>query len=220
VAEHPASLIVLFIGGIVVTVAVGGAIAEEAVGINGALHGEASERADDVRTDIRILNDPGTVNGGYDPANETLTLYVKNVGARAVPADESTVDVLVDGRYVGNVSVATVDGGEWISGAVLRIEANVSLSPGSHRAVVVVDGARETHRFRTAAPAPALAREEVVFANGASALRSVAPDGTVTAYDTTVAAVGPKEVDFDGDLEVVYVDDGDPITVDTGVGVA
>jgi len=211
VAEHPASLIVLFIGGIVVTVAVGGAIAEEAVGINGVLHDETSERANDVRTDVEILNDPGTVNGGYDAENGTLTLYVKNAGARTIAADESTVDVLVDGRYVANKSVTTVDGGDWTAGTVLRVDVNVSLSPGDHRAVVVVDGARRTHRFRTAAaPGPDLARDEVVFANGASALRSVAPDGTVTAYDATVEAVGPKEVDFDGDdrLEVPYVTSG------------
>jgi archaellum component FlaG (FlaF/FlaG flagellin family) len=211
VAEHPASLIVLFIGGIVVTVGVGGAIADETIGINGALHGETSERADDVRTSVEILNDPGAVNGGYDPTTETLTLYVKNVGGRAIPADESTVDVLVDGRYVTNKSVATVDTGDWTTGTVLRVEANVSLSPGTHRAVVVVDGARQTHRFRTAALGPNLDRDEVVFASdGASELRSVAPDGTVTAYDATVEAVGPKEVDFDGDdrLEVPYVTSG------------
>jgi hypothetical protein len=164
-----------------------------------------------VRTDVEILNDPGTVNGGYDPETETLTLYVKNTGGRTLPATVETIDVLVDGRYVTNKSVGVVGGGDWTGGAVARVEANVSLSSGTHRVVVDVDGARVVHTFRTAvASPPSLERDELVFATNESALRSIAPDGTVTAYDATVAAIGPKEVDFDGDdrLEIPYVTGG------------
>lgn len=148
-AEHPASLIVLFIGGLVVTVAVGGAIASQAVLIDDAFHGSTNENAGDVRTDIRILNDPGEASGEYDATNETLTLYVENAGTRTLPDDAANVDLLVDGRYVTNASVSLLDGEDWTTGVVAEVEANVSLSPGTHRAVVIVDGDRETYEFRT-----------------------------------------------------------------------
>jgi len=166
VAEHPASLIVLFIGGLVVTVAVGGAIADEAIGIQSAFHGSTSESADDVRTDVRILNDPGGAGGGYDDANGTLSLYVENVGARTVPDDAANVDLLVDGRYVTNTSLSLLDGDGWTTGVVAELEANVSLASGTHRAVVVVDGDRETYTFHVGA-------------------------GTVTALDASVPTVPP-----------------------------
>lgn len=214
-AEHPASLIVLFIGGLVVTVAVGGAIASQAVLIDDAFHDSTNENADDVRTDIRILNDPGGASGEYDATSETLTLYVENAGRRTLPDDAANVDLLVDGRYVTNVSVSLLDGEDWTTGTVAEITANVSLSAGTHRAVVIVDGDREVYEFRAGVPpdGPALDRDELVYANGASELRSVAPDGTVTAYDASVAAIGPKEVDFDGDdrLEIPYVTAGNDL---------
>lgn len=216
-AEHPASLIVLFIGGVVVTVAVGGAIADETVGINGALSGSTAESADDARTDVEILNDPGEVAREYNATDETLTLYVKNVGSRTIEDDAASVDLLVDGRYVSDTNFTLLDGEEWTTGVVAEIEANVSLSTrDTHRAVVVVDGARDVYEFRARPPpdpSPSLERDEVVYANGASELRSISPDGTVTAYSATVEAIGPKAFDFDDDdrLEIPYVTSGNDL---------
>ncbi len=212
-AEHPASLIVLFIGGLVVTVAVGGAIADQAVRIDGAVSGSATDTAADVRTDIEILNDPGGASGEYNATDDTLTLYVKNVGKRTVPHDESTIDVLVDGRYVSETNVTLLDGATWTTGVVLEIRATVNLTQRTtHRAKVVVDGAQASYEFRAGPPPadPVPSRSELVYANGASELRSIAPDGTVTAYSATVAAIGPTEIDFDGDdrLEIPYVTSG------------
>ncbi len=216
-AEHPASLLVLFIAGIVVTVAVGGAIADQALRLDQGIRGAATDDADELRTDIEILNDPGDASGEYNATDDTLTLYVKNVGKRTIPHGEESVDVLVDGRYVTETNVTLLDGDSWSRGVVARVEATVNLTQlTAHRAKVVVDGAQATYEFRAGAPPePTLERTELVFANGASGLRSIAPDGTVTAYDATVAAIGPKEVDFDGDdrLEIPYVTGGGDLTL-------
>lgn len=71
-------------------------------------------------------------------------------------------------------------------------------------------------------PQPAVtAHEEVVFAdNDTSELSSVAPDGTVTRYGVNASAVGPKQVDLDGDgvREIPYVDSSNRLRIVDGSG--
>jgi hypothetical protein len=76
------------------------------------------------------------------------------------------------------------------------------------------DGTRElvVNDSRGLAPKPPdseyVAHTEIVYVNASTGeLSSVAPDGSVTGYGVSAAAVGPKQIDFDGDglVEVPYV---------------
>lgn len=76
------------------------------------------------------------------------------------------------------------------------------------------DGARElvvneSRDLSPEQPDPAyLGHEEVVYVDADTGeLSSVAPDGTVTGYGVDASAIGPKQVDFDGDgvREIPYV---------------
>ncbi|MEF8800034.1 MAG: hypothetical protein V5A56_03255 [Halolamina sp.] len=118
-----------------------------------------------------------------------------------IVAESQAVDVTVQLSLRTSVPVAnrTVTGGPMI----------VSLRDDDG------DGARElvVNESRDIAPEEpeptVMAHEEVVFAdNNTSELSSIAPDGTVTRYGVEASAIGPKEVDLDGDgiREIPYVD--------------
>lgn len=161
--EHPTAFVILFIGGIIAILGVVGAVADQAVSFNQAVDDRSESVGGEMRTDVTVLNDPGSSSTSYDDANETLTLYLENTGSRTLPPDPDALDVLVDGRYVTDVSVAVLEGDDWHPGAVVRLRANVSLAADeSHRAVVRVDGARSVYEFDTyaalAAPRMRVAR--------------------------------------------------------------
>jgi flagellar protein FlaG len=148
--EHPAAFVILFIGGIIAILGVVGVVADQAVSFNQAVDGRSQSVGGEMRTDVAVLNDPGSSSTSYDDANGTLTLYVENTGSRGLPPDPVAVDLLVDGTYVTNVSMAVLDGEDWHPGAVARLRANVSLAANeTHRVVVRVDGARSVYEFDT-----------------------------------------------------------------------
>ena len=72
--------------------------------------------------------------------------------------------------------------------------------------IVRVSGAEDVLAF-DAVGSPELPREEIVYTTAEGSLRSVSPDGITENYGVTAAAIGPKEIDFDGDdrLEVPFV---------------
>ncbi|MFW5937993.1 MAG: hypothetical protein ACOCSN_03535 [Halanaeroarchaeum sp.] len=74
------------------------------------------------------------------------------------------------------------------------------------RVIVRVSGAEDVLAFDAVGELE-LPREAVVYTTTEGALRSVSPDGTVESYGVTAAAIGPKEIDFDGDdrLEIPFV---------------
>lgn len=89
------------------------------------------------------------------------------------------------------------------------------------------DGSRElvVNESRGLAPqepeAAAMAHEEVVFVDAdTNELSSVAPDGTVTRYGVDAEAIGPKQIDIDGDglREIPYVDSSNRLRVVDAAG--
>lgn len=140
--------IVLTVAAIALAASLSLVIALQVAEIDQAWSASASESGEDLRTDVAILNDRGAANGTYNDTAGTVTLYVRNTGTRTLGANASVVDVLVDGRYQAAPEVTVLSGEDWEPGGVVRIRVSIDLETGrSHRAVVIVDGARDEIEF-------------------------------------------------------------------------
>lgn len=103
--------------------------------------------AEELRTDIAIINDPGAV------ATSPLTVYAKNTGL--APLTTNLTNVLVNGSVQTNLTfdvLGSSDDTAWPSGEVLKITVNgVSLPSGDHRVrVVTSNGIRAEMEFTKA----------------------------------------------------------------------
>jgi flagellar protein FlaG len=60
------------------------------------------------------------------------------------------LEVILDGEYKGNVTVTVIDGEQWTTDSVVRLEiAAPNLSAGDHRVKLIANGDEEVFEFRT-----------------------------------------------------------------------
>ncbi len=123
------SHLIWFIVGIFIASSVG----LMAIGIVQDLSESMEERgaayADNLRTQVEIINDPGAVP--YNDATGAITVYVKNVGEYQV--DTTTVVLVVNGTPLAgtNLTVNLVGNTRWDPGYVATLTGNVTgLNPG------------------------------------------------------------------------------------------
>lgn len=150
-ASVPTAHLVIFVSVILSSAAVAGVVVEGA-GVLGESVGVAqSEYAKDVSTTIAIINDPGAPAASYNGTSGELTIYVKNVGGRIVPADATEITVLVNGTRRPVVGVTVLDDTKWRPGVVVELTVEAQL-PGNAetRVLVVVSGDRARYEFTTA----------------------------------------------------------------------
>jgi flagellar protein FlaG len=147
-ASVPTAHLIIFIAAIIVSAGIAGVIVEGAEQYGESVGEAQSAYAKDVSTEIAIINDAGKPSGSYDEAGDTLTLYVKNVGGRIIPAESSQFSVLVNGTAHA-VSAVTVHGDtRWRPGVVVELSVSVVLPSNSEtRVVVVVSGDRARYTF-------------------------------------------------------------------------
>jgi flagellar protein FlaG len=149
VASASVETMILFIAGIVVAVGVAGALTGQVQDLSGAIDDTGLDVAEEVRTDVEVISDPGSQVYNASGA-QNLTLYVKNTGSASLDADGSEVDLLLDGQYESDLSVTVLDGPSWGPTNVARLNVSVGALPADdHRAKVIVNGDEEVFRFRT-----------------------------------------------------------------------
>jgi flagellar protein FlaG len=150
VASVSATHLVLFIAAILVAAAVAGTVTQSASRMGSAIQSDSEVDAEQVDAEIEVVSDADSPNAVYNNSSDTLTLYVKNVGARTLPSSPGTVPVLVNGDYQSNVETTVLDAGEWRPGTLLRIRVTVVLADGARtRVVVTPTGARDLFVFTT-----------------------------------------------------------------------
>lgn len=149
-ASVSSSTLIIFIASILVAASVAGTMTNGVQRLSGALGDRSVDVSKQIETDVEIISDPASPEAVYDDTNNVLTLLVKNTGSESLAAEPRTLDVIVDGQYATELTVEVVDGGSWGPGNVVRVTAaSVSLSPGDHRIVVIVNGDREVLEVRT-----------------------------------------------------------------------
>ena len=144
--------LVLFIAAVLVSAALAGTVTQSAARVGNAIEEDSQAQSDHTDAAVSIVSDAQSPDAVYNGTSDTLTLYVKNVGADALPHAPDDVTVLVNGSHQTDVRTTVLsDGVEWRTGALLRVRANVTLpSNDATRVSVVVTGAQDYFTFTTA----------------------------------------------------------------------
>ncbi len=148
-ASVSSSTLIIFIASILVAASVAGTMTNGVQRLSGALGDRSVDVSEEIRTDVELINDPGTPSSIYDSDNETITLLVKNTGSQTLAAQPGTFDVLVDGQYATPSDVSVIGAESWQTGDVAEVTIARNLTAGDHRVVVIVNGDREVLEFRT-----------------------------------------------------------------------
>lgn len=149
-ASVSVSHLIIFIASILLAAAVIGGVTTQFDRMTGAIDDRSERIAESYRTDITIINDPGSAVHNRN-GNETILIYVKNVGRRTLPTENGSVEVFVDGEYQdrASVTVEVLGGDTWAPGNVIEITVDYgSLSDGTHRLKVAVRGGDASFIFR------------------------------------------------------------------------
>jgi flagellar protein FlaG len=147
-AGTSATHIIFFIVSVVISLGVAGALFMNVQSISNAAVAGSKTLSEQLKTDITVINDPDTIP--YDSSSRIYTFYVKNTGQADLSAAHITV--LIDGTFVpdGNLSKTIIEGDTmWQKGDVLKINATVTIAPGSHKIRVMTDnGVEDEFEFR------------------------------------------------------------------------
>jgi flagellar protein FlaG len=148
-ASVSVSHMILFIASMLVAASVAGVFTNTVGQLSEALDDQGVQISEDVRTDVEIISDSGS-DAVYDDGTSTTTLHVKNTGTAAIPADNTSVNVFVNGRFETDVNVTLLGGATaWRPGEVLKVEITEDLTVGEdHRVKLIVNGDEEVFRFR------------------------------------------------------------------------
>lgn len=143
------SNLIIFIAAVSVAAAVSGTLVSTVTDISDSIDERGLHASERIQTEVEVISDPGS-DAVYDGAGPSVTLLVKNTGTRALGASTDGIDVVLDGRYRTDLTLAVVGGGAWEQGDVveLTVGLDASLDGGTHRVLVVVGGDREVFRFR------------------------------------------------------------------------
>lgn len=147
-ASVSTSHLILFIASLLVAASVAGTFTSEIERLSGALGDRGLDVSNQIRTDVEIISDVDAGNVYNASGEENITLLIKNTGSRNLEGTSDEIDVLVDGEYQTDVSVAVIGDDRWAVGTVARVEINQSLDPGDHRVKVVVNDDEEVIEFR------------------------------------------------------------------------
>lgn len=149
-ASVSSSTLIIFIASLLVAASVAGTMTNGVQRLSGALSDRSVDVSQEIQTDVEIISDPGSPSAIYADDANNVTILVKNTGSETVAAVPDKFEVVVNGRFRTNVSVAVVDGSTWKPGNVARLNVSeVDLGAGDHRAVIIVNGDREVLEFRT-----------------------------------------------------------------------
>ncbi len=140
--------LIFFIAAIMIAVGVIGVVTTNVQSITTSYSMGSKSLADQLKTDITIINDPAAIPYSYN----NYSFFVKNTGKSIL--DPSTVNMFVDGNYTRNLTYSVMEGGtSWSPSYVLMLNystlKNPALSSGDHSVRVVAgNGVFDTMAFR------------------------------------------------------------------------
>ncbi|MDD5474578.1 MAG: flagellar protein G [Candidatus Methanoperedens sp.] len=142
--------LIFFIAAIVIALAVIGAVTTNVRSITASYSISSKTVADQLKTDITIINDPAAIP--YDTVGKNYSFFVKNTGKNTL--DPTAVNMFVDGNYTNVTNNWTVmqGGSTWDTTEVLRLNytTTIQFSSGTDHTVRVVteNGVFDTMTFR------------------------------------------------------------------------
>ena len=144
---------ILFIASMLVAASVAGVLTDTVGQLSNAIDDQGLQVSQDVRTDIEIISDSGS-DAVYNSTNDNITIHVKNTGSQTLAAENSSVNVFVNGKFETDVNATLLaDGVNWRPDTVLQVvidrTGNALDSNSDYRIKVVVNGDEEVFKFRT-----------------------------------------------------------------------
>lgn len=134
----------MFIGSLLIATAVAGTVVVEVGSMSDAIEVRGSSVAEDIETDFVIISDESQSESIVDTDTGNVTLLVKNVGSRTIPAESGKIDVIVDGSHTVPDDVRLVSGGgDWEPGTVVELTMETERSFDGDTTVVVIVGSNE-----------------------------------------------------------------------------
>ena len=134
-AGGAASEVIFFIGAVLVSTALVGALASISTDLSGSVQDRGRSLSKELSTDIDIINDPNNMT------TAPLTLYVKNTGSTNLHT--SITDVMLDGQISGSLTYDVLNSTNdaiWKPADVLKITvSDLSVASGDHRVRVVTE---------------------------------------------------------------------------------
>jgi len=126
-----------FIAAVSVALLVVGALTGVVSSLTDSVERRSDSMAGELDTEIEIINDPYAIP--YDVANSTLTVYLKNVGAKKIPLAVSPINysivMFLTGSSAANaftpvsITYIGIGGGgapqEWVPGITIAVDFNV-----------------------------------------------------------------------------------------------
>lgn len=139
-----ASHAIFFIASLIVATAIAGVFMGTSIKFSNDLKTKGNAYSNQINTEVTIINDPSAMP--YDSTNQTLILYVKNVGTTSL--FPNITRVLIDGNYSAsaNLTFRLLDGAtSWSNEVTLEITVgNCTLISGDHKAKVIVEHGKST----------------------------------------------------------------------------
>jgi len=148
-ASTAVSQLIFFIAAILIASAVVGVLLGAANDLSEGIEGRSGSLSDSLRADIAIINDP--VAMPYNATNQTLTLYVLNVGS--ITLDVGGARAFVNGSFANNTTVYVEGGGLWRPDSVLVMHLHgTALTSGQDALASVVASHGVTSRIEFTVP--------------------------------------------------------------------
>ena len=149
-ASVSASHLIIFVASLVIAAGVVGTLTTGVERVSSSIDDGSLDVSQQIKTDISIISDPGaTYTEGDD-----LTVHVRNTGSQSVPIEESAVDIVFNGQFLGPDDFTIEDANDadetvWRPGEVIKIETTgPTIDTDDNRFFITVNGDQELFEFR------------------------------------------------------------------------
>jgi flagellar protein FlaG len=148
-ASVSVSHLIIFIAAMLVAASVAGLLTSTVEDISTAIEEQGFSTSDEIRSEITIINDPGS--DVYNDTAGELELFVKNTGTTELSTGSRDIDILVNGIFIQvadtDIEVLSAGNNVWGQSDVVKmnvtVDENQDLNAGENRVKIVADGAED-----------------------------------------------------------------------------
>jgi len=151
-ASVSASHLIIFVASLVIAAGVVGTLTTGVERVSSSIDDGSLDVSQQIRMDMSVISDSGAT---YN-TDDSLVVHVRNTGSQSVPIEESAVDIVFNGQFLGEGDFTIEDANDdeneetvWRPGEVVEIEVTgADIEEGDNRFFITVNGDEELFEFR------------------------------------------------------------------------
>ena len=151
-ASVSASHLIIFVASLVIAAGVVGTLTTGVERVSSSIDDGSLDVSQQIRMDMSVISDSGAT---YTEGTQ-LVVHVRNTGSQSVPLDQSAVDIVFNGQFLGEGDFTIEDANDdeneetvWRPGEVVEIEVTgADIEEGDNRFFITVNGDEELFEFR------------------------------------------------------------------------